>query len=235
MKITDEMLSAFLDSELPEPQMQHIRELLLQDEQLAERLAALAEVDLLLRQQASLIDGTPVPQQLMALLDEPEQGSVIRFPFWRRLAQPRRWHSAAAACMAFAAGYAMVLWQQQDPWSEISVALETQPAGASYQLGTDSTLTPHLTFLDQQGRYCRHYQISSTTELSQQLACRSAEGWQLEAMVKADVKDGQMYQTASGTAVLDPVIDQMISGQVLSLSGEQQLIQQGWSTKHKGE
>ena len=91
MKITDEMLSAFLDSELPEPQMQHIRELLLQDEQLAERLAALAEVDLLLRQQASLIDGTPVPQQLMALLDEPEQGSVIRFPFWRRLAQPRQW------------------------------------------------------------------------------------------------------------------------------------------------
>lgn len=235
MKITDELLSAFLDAELPEAQMQHIRLLLQQDEQLSERLAALAEVDVLLKQQASLIDQTPVPDQLLALLDEPEQGSVIRFPLWRRLAVPRQWHTAAAACMAFAAGYALVLWQQQDPWSDISLALETQPAGVSYQLTADSSLTPHLTFMDKQGRYCRQYQVQNTTELSQQLACRTAEGWQLEAMVNTDSTESPLYQTASGAVVLDPMIDQMISGQVLSISGEELLIKQGWSTKHKGE
>lgn len=235
MKITDEQLSAFLDAELPEDQMQHIRKLLQQDEQLAERLAALAEVDLLLKQQVSLIDQTPVPDQVLALLDEPEQGSVIRFPLWRRLAAPRQWHTAAAACMAFAAGYTLVLWQQQDPWSEIRLALETQPAGVIYQLEADSTLTPHLTFMDQQGRYCRQYQVRNKTELSQQLACRSADGWQLEAMVNGSSKQELVYQTASGAQVLDPVIDQMISGQVLSLSIEQQLIQNGWAAKPEGE
>ncbi len=67
-----------------------------------------------------------------------------------------------------------------------------------------SALTPHLTFLINKAGTAGNIKSAALLNSSQQLACRSAEGWQLEAMVKADVKDGQMYQTASGTAVLVP-------------------------------
>jgi hypothetical protein len=235
MKITDEMLSAFLDAELPEPEMQMIREALHQDEQLSERLAALAEVDVLLKQHASQMDLKVVPEQLMALLDEPRQDNLISFPLWRRITALQPWSGAAAACLAVVAGYSLALWQAEDPWTQISLALETQAAGTDYPLSSDATLTAHLTFLDKQGRYCRQYQVSSQTQVSQQLACRSAQGWILEVMVNGTAQDKSGYQTATGSQLLDPMIDQMISGQVVSLSAEQELIRQQWVTTPNGE
>ena len=235
MKITDEMLSAFLDAELPESQMQMIREALHQDEQLSGRLAALAEMDLLLKQHASQMDHQVVPEKLMALLDEPTQDNLVSFPLWKRITALQPWSGAAAACLAVVAGYSLALWQAEDPWAEISLALETQAAGVSYPLTGASRLTPHLTFMDKQGRYCRQYQVSSSDEISQQLACRSAQGWTLEAMVNGAAQHNSGYQTATGSVVLDPVIDRMISGQVVSLSAEQQLIRQQWVTTSDGE
>ncbi len=45
MTISDEQLSAFLDAELPEDEMELVRQGLIDDENLANRLAELAMVD----------------------------------------------------------------------------------------------------------------------------------------------------------------------------------------------
>ena len=55
MKIDDQTLSAFLDSELSANEMEAIRNAIAEDEQLAFRLAELSEVDMLVKQHAAHI------------------------------------------------------------------------------------------------------------------------------------------------------------------------------------
>ncbi|MDP5039797.1 MAG: hypothetical protein NWQ26_02875, partial [Paraglaciecola sp.] len=70
MIISDQQLSAFLDSELPEDEMQLIREQLLIDDELATRLADLAQVDEWVSAHACEIDRHPVPEKITALLQD---------------------------------------------------------------------------------------------------------------------------------------------------------------------
>jgi len=66
MKISDEMLSAFLDSALPEQQMEQIRQQLMHDEQLTERMADLAMIDTMVLQHYQQINQQPMPAAVTA-------------------------------------------------------------------------------------------------------------------------------------------------------------------------
>jgi len=68
MNFTDEQLSAFLDGELNQSEMEHIRKELVRDDNLAERLEEIAFTNSLIISKYEDIDSRPLPQAVVDLL-----------------------------------------------------------------------------------------------------------------------------------------------------------------------
>lgn len=250
MKITDETLSAFLDGELPEPEMETLRQRLAGDEELGNRLAELAAVDPMLASRYAHIDERPLPDSVRELLAEEKPANVISFPVWRRMQQGFQQHVqqhlqqhagiAAATTLAIGLGLGQLFAgggaDTSDDWATIARGLESTPSGHSVELTNGKQLAPRLSFLNVQGQYCRQYQLADGEKGSENIACRDAEGqstagsWQLAASVQLDaIQRPGDYQTASGGAVLDNALDQMMAGDALDANAEEDLIVKGWN------
>ena len=240
MILSDEMLSAFLDAQLSPAEMDTVRQHLLNDEQLTERLADLAMVDGLVQQHYAQIDLRPMPEAILQLLDQhapsstvtPGKATVITFPLWRRLQQQLQRHAAAAACIALFTGYGVsqLSGPAQPGLAGLSVEvvqlLNSSPSGRSYPLD-DQQLTPQLSFINQQGDFCRQYSRQSQAEFSENIACRHNGQWRLQASVNLDLPDAAnagQYQAASGGSILDNILDNMMAGGALDATTEQQYL-----------
>lgn len=75
MILTDEKLSAFLDGELNFVEMDTVREAIAQDVTISDRLAALAEVDRVVKVAAEKATAVALPNEIVALLNNENQGS----------------------------------------------------------------------------------------------------------------------------------------------------------------
>lgn len=242
MKITDETLSAFLDAELPEPEMQAVRARVQADPALADRLAALAAVDDQLAGHYSAIDSQPLPDAVARLLSDAQtaetDASAKVVPIrraWRGVQRGLRTHAglAVAAMLVMALGVAQLFTGAPDQqWQTVARALETSPSGTPVVLPDGRTLTARLTFRNQTGDYCRQFRVQGKALASENIACRRpAAGWERVARVEmareaASTTTG--YQTASGGSVLDDTLDRMILGDIIAPHREQHLIAEGW-------
>jgi hypothetical protein len=119
----------------------------------------------------------------------------------------------------------------------LRLALETSPSKQATSNGTLSA-TPVLTFLSQDGRVCRQYDLArlDTNKLSG-FACRAADGrWQIAFHAPAP-------QTAAGTVAADKygpagegesfealegAIDKTIKGETLDAKAEAGIMANGW-------
>ncbi|MBQ4829136.1 anti-sigma factor [Alteromonas sp. MMG017] len=68
MTISDEMLSAFLDAELSDEDMEYVRASIANDLTLSDRLASLAQVDMMVKAAADAATQKPLPNSVVALL-----------------------------------------------------------------------------------------------------------------------------------------------------------------------
>ncbi|TBW59028.1 hypothetical protein EZI54_01555 [Marinobacter halodurans] len=235
MTITDETLSAFLDAELPEAEMQAVRERVRNDPALSDRLAALAAVDSQLSRHYSAIDDEPMPTPVTDLLAQADSGAanVVAFPAWRRWSRGIRRNAgiAVAAVLVMALGVAQ--WFSGAPdrhWQTVAQALESAPSGTALELEDGRTLTPRLTFRNHQGEFCRQFQLQDTGQASENIACRRGGDWTLavEKQVAAS-PDATGYRPASGGSVLDRALDRMMDGGAFTADQERRLIKDGWS------
>lgn len=239
MNLTDEVLSAFLDGELPEADMQTIRSRLVTDPALGERLADLAAVDRTLADHYGAIDQRPMPAAVSDLLQPAtaQPATVVAFPHWRRVRRglQRRVGTAVAAALALGFGLAQ-LWQvgpmdDQADWQLVAEALETTLSGQTHTLATGAELTPQLTFTNQAGAFCRQFHLQGPDQASENIACRSDDptAWEQTATVAVPrVEPENRYQTASGGSVLDSALDRMMSGDLISPARERQIMANGW-------
>jgi len=232
-KISDEQLSAFLDAELPPADMTIIRDAIAEDEELAERLAELALVDQLVAETYRRIDQAPMPQGIHQLIASPRKKSatIIRFP---ALTATRFLPGALAAGLVMAIGLGVILSLDQgsdNGWPALANALETSPSGHTRPLVDGGTLTPRLTFIDSTGDYCRVYRQSFSDGTAQDgIGCRRNGRWQpVEHSERRPVADADSYRTASGSLAIDPIVDQMISGDPLDASVETQVMANNWN------
>lgn len=231
MNIPDERLSAFLDAELPEAEMDAIRQAVADDERLAERLAELAMVDELVALSAASIDAQPLPAAVNQLLSTSKPGArVIAFPLARRARQFIQSNLAIAASvmLVMAVGAFQWLSPKHDHWQAVAQLLETGRSGQLLMASDGSRLNARLSFTDQQGDYCRQFQLRDRAGMSEQIACRRQGEWQSVASVPVKPSAPGNYQTASGGSPLDERLDQMISGEPLDAAAEVAAIATHW-------
>lgn len=271
--ISDEVLSAFLDAELPEQQMEQIREALLEDDNLANRLADLAMVDEVIATKYDEINQQPLPaaiNELLAAIPE-EKASVTAIQaaenfsdnttsqpdlntthssesesnvvsLWQRTKNSTNKPFALAASIAVAAGLFATIFSQTnnlsgDNWQEVAQILEQKTSGNEQTLANGKTIKTQLTFNNQQGNFCRQYDVSSEKDIERNIACRVNQEWELALTIveqKAEQKTEQEqatqnYQTATSNSMLREQIDNMASGDFLDKQQEQQVINNRWA------
>lgn len=230
----DTTLSAFIDGELPAHEMQAVNAELARDPALAQRYAALKLANDLVLQHARALDDVPLRAATLALL-QPDAtaaapANVIQGP-WRRWTHVQR---ALAASLVIGIGLAVAYWQQPGSPDALpalaaySAQLDTAPSGSELSVAA-ATLTTRFSFRDSENRYCRQYQLSTETAASQNIACRSADGWTLvTSLPDAPPAAGAAYQPASSSASLNAALDSMMQGAALDLETEAALIRNGW-------
>lgn len=92
-----------------------------------------------------------------------------------------------------------------------------------------SSFEARLTFLNQEGEYCRQFYIkSNNTAALQSIACRTKNDWQLRAAMPTGEQGS--YQTASSDRALDDVIDAMIKGDIINPEEEIKVIKRHWQS-----
>lgn len=152
---------------------------------------------------------------------------------------PRRvavWGAAAAAC--FVAG--LMIGQWDGPSSSgpgFALADNGQIADAALVRVLDQRLVGQgadgdgrsvgLTFRDADGRWCRTFQSGPGSVAG--LACRSGDGWALEALAASNAASGQVRMAASDTpAPVLAAVDALIAGDVLAAKDEAEARDGGW-------
>lgn len=257
MTISDEKLSAFLDAELPESEMEFIRQRISDDETLANRLAELAMVDEQIAQHYSAINSRALPDAIANLLASapaatgavttpnvatPDvatpapSATIIPFPLWKKVQRGVQQHAAVAACTALVLGFglAQLLPGSQDSplgdWNAIAAVLDTAASGTEQALANDKRLKPRLTFVNEQGHFCRQFLVSDLHSSTETIACRVGDKWQPNITIYAQgvARDGD-YQTATNSvSLLDQALDNMMHGDAFDAQAESTIIQRGW-------
>jgi len=248
MNITDKQLSAFLDAELSNAEMDAIRDQLLDDESLADRLAELALVDELVAASAKQIDARPIPQTITSLLQEPsalaelsasqEQpatAQIITFPLWKRVQKTLQQPLAVAASVALVIGFGMsqMLNHNSDSndWPAVAKVLDVAPSGLVQVATNGAEVKPRLSFKNHSGEYCRQFDLKNNQGQSENIACRQNGKWQITASVVSQKNQDGDYQTASAGSALDEALEEMIDGDVFNASAETDAIAKNWLVK----
>ncbi|WP_194755520.1 hypothetical protein [Aliidiomarina indica] len=240
MHISDEKLSAFLDNELPQNEMEHIRNALVQNEDLADRVAVLSQVDDSVQRFAKGIDATQAPDSILALLrdDDTQQESatsadIISLSVWQRARQGVREHVALAAGVALLIGVGAGQWipfGSEEPgatqWTHVSAALNQTPSGQQIALASGEVLQPYFSFIAGDGRLCRSYSVQGTLHRDE-IACRQEGQWSpIATAYKENVATGE-YAAASANQLMDATLMALQGSEALSLSEEQRRLSAG--------
>ncbi|MCE3253304.1 MAG: hypothetical protein K0Q67_2324 [Cellvibrio sp.] len=238
MTISDEQLSAFLDAELPANEMEHIRQQLIGDETLANRLAELAMVDEQIAQHYSRIDTQPMPTTITRLLAQDPPATVITFPRWKKFQRGLEQHAAIAACTALVLGFGFAQLvpvnndSERSEWNAIAQALDSTVSGMENILADNKRIKPRLTFINQEGNYCRQFTVLDTATSAENIACHINGEWQLSMTVyNREVTRAGDYQTATAGSLLDSALDTMMQGEAFDAQAEAEIISRDWMNK----
>lgn len=250
MKISDEMLSAFIDAELSEAAMEEIRCALESDDDLVMRLADLAQADHWVAENAAVIDNTPMADNLLPLAQRIDKkiaqgktaepaGNVVSLSAWKNFNKSlqKPYALAAGVAMLFGVGTVTLMQSQQASTAitaGITQVLDQQRSGEISSIAQGDKITANLSFTNRAGDYCRQFQHVSEQTASVNIACKENGQWQLKITEKLKLTENtQNYRAASNQAQLDSAIDAMINGPAMDSAQEQRAIANNWQTEQK--
>ncbi len=242
MSFTDQQLSAYLDGELPEDEVQALEAALKTDAGLREALARLQNVDDVLTEALSDIADEAVPEHILAMVKASEldpvsdvsSRNVVWMAAWKKGASRLTVGAGLAASMIFgwiiggqvlaplpAVTDGVVMAGLVDEASALHQVLETVPSGT-----TRDGFTPALSFAAETG-VCREVAAPS----QRALACREAGRWTvLVVTADASLTATSGYQTASAqtSIIFDVMADQLMTEPPLTREAEALRLQNGW-------
>jgi negative regulator of sigma E activity len=244
----DELLSAYLDGELPSLDADKLTERLAREPALRKRLESLQASDEATRELFARVDEQPMPQAVLDLLQPAASApadNVVEF-------RPRGWQRfasapvAIAASVALAAGFLVSRLVEQAPDDAGAAAalyaktipadspvyrlLEEQQSAERVTFADGSEGQVILSFADTGGDWCRQLAIGDSNGTVEALACRRGERWQTEAVSFSDAPASQYQQAAGGpSAALGAAIDRLIGdSQPIDKTEESRLIRENW-------
>lgn len=270
MILSDEKLSAFLDGELDTVEMDTVREAIAHDVTVSDRLAALAEVDRVVKVAAEKATAVALPKEIVALLseetrltntsvaqssDEPigkenttsqrSAENVRQFPNKVNItdgasAEQAKWKRPFAIAASVAVLSGLVFFSQQGAdtsqpshWANVSSVLDSNLTGETTSFESGVTVTPKLSFLNTDFKFCRQAEVTSQDELNVMIACKDKQGgWQLAAseLDALGANTGQ-YQTATSAKLLEDKLDMMMASAPLNREQEKDAIEATWLAK----
>jgi hypothetical protein len=248
MKMTkqdEELLSRYLDGELPAPEALHLQNRLDADPQLQLRFQRMQEVNETLKSTFNNPAARTVPVRIISMLTRSGVQSKVSAPNVVAFSGRQRkasWSFAIAASIMAASGLLFVQGTGQQlagpasaPDVQLAQELETAPSKAEgWDVLTDGRqVRLVLTYARIGGGWCREYLLSAQGEHSHGIACRRDQGtWITETL---DIQAQQAaspneYRTA-GAGDSDQVanfIESSAADIALSAQKEQELISTGW-------
>ena len=250
MKITDEILSAFIDGELDDTDTDDVKEALLRDKALVRRLEQLKSADRLIASTYGAIDKTPMPTAVLDMLAPAEladgDDNIVRLPFHRIPAAVKAWAAPIAATLMFVVGLGLgaqfsapdrdqnrgsiLAAGEIDKAGALHLVLETVASAETYVVDAASgaAITPLLTFRTADGAYCREFTAVQGETTNRGVACRKENAWEIQfaARVPAAQTNPDAYSTASAgvSAQFDEIVDNMIAGEPLGPDEERTLL-----------
>lgn len=256
--VTDEMISAYLDGALDEPEAGAVERAADEDPGLARRLARMVRNDRMLRRHFQTLALEPVPESISALLEPPAskerswwQELAARASGWVALPAPVPVVGAVAALAVVGIGVWTFIDQGFGPGAErhdsalaralpstnpeLSRLLDRQPSGETVSFSHDALAIIDMSFEHAEGRYCRQYRVAPGGQSSSfaAVACRIDGGWQevLVQRIDAAIVDPGHFRAASGpeSALVDGYILEYMSGDIIVGGAEASLIERNWS------
>lgn len=250
MSITDEMLMAYTDGELPSDEARLVEQAITEDSGLAERAAVFANARKAVKDGLAVRLDDPVPPALvnqirdMGAAHQAAQGpsgNVISL-FGRQIVtsgSPAIWQLPIAASIALVVGATLGWFAGQggentpaglqvtalgDP--EITRALTAIPSGESLETASGNRISAIASFMNSDGQLCREFeydQAAVTTVVA--VACHENKGWDLRFAVAAAASSASGYAPASSLETLDAYLIASQAGAPLSIEAEAEALQ----------
>lgn len=237
MDVTEQdyqLLSQYLDRELPAAAAEQLERRLAQEPQLKASFARLQTLQGQLRSAYEGVAAEAVPERFVALL-QPARARILPLPHRQRAAN---WGFALAASLVVAVSATLVTrWDQHaaDPGvdSELSLALESAPSrGTGWEtLGDGRAVRPVLSFQNNVGQWCREYLLTGGDGSWHGVACRGDKGWTTTAVAATAIEDTLAdYRPAgaSDSTEIADFIDGNAAGIPLDAQQEMEAISRAW-------
>mgnify|MGYP001581007698 CR=1 FL=1 len=190
-----ELLSQYLDGELPTKETAQLEQRLGADSELRITLASMRSIDSAVK--ASYRNSGQAPAHIGAML-QGEESNVVAFP--RRSRAAASWQYAVAATLVAAAGLLLVPDMNRSSEALLSAALDEASSRASgwETLEDGRKLRPVLSFPDKSGTWCREYLVTDAEGAQRGVACRDDKGWNTVVIAATEItpNDDQLYRPA---------------------------------------
>jgi hypothetical protein len=241
-------MSAYLDAELGEAEAKAFEAALAKDPDLQARLETLRLVDPEVRAAFEAPALEPVPERFRAQIEAAAQASTVTaFPAPRpRVASSWRLPLAAGLALAIGAGGGFLggrLNPSAHEFLRLEAAaiearnplyrlLETTPSATTVKVAGADQFTPVLSFVADDGRACREFEVGAAEAMAIGVACRGEQNWRLEILLAADdrASTSNGYAPVSGynEAALEAAISRLGAATPLGPEEEKALMEQGW-------
>ncbi|HVZ98768.1 MAG TPA: NepR family anti-sigma factor [Caulobacterales bacterium] len=239
MEISDETLMAYVDGELPSLEAKRVAEAVQSDAELAARVQRFRNVRHALKRAYDSVLSEPVPDRLRALLHDVEVSEKPADVVDLSARRERRFSFSARALGALAAcivgGVLVGRLSTPDPmfisdgWRlragpALTRVLDARLAGAPEN--ADAALRVGVSFLAQNGEYCRTFEARAEGGVSG-LACRDADAWSVRVATANSGAHGAYAQAGANPIVMN-MVDALISGDPLDADQEEAARRKHW-------
>ncbi|MEJ0061288.1 MAG: NepR family anti-sigma factor [Terricaulis sp.] len=245
MRITDDVLMAFADGELPAEEAERIEAMMRDDREMAARVTRFRSVRSALRAAYDSVAQEPIPDRLRALLHDveaaaPSAPEPSAAPIVHLSAERERRRFSAPTWAAIAAGLvvAVLAGRMSTPDSlfvgeaghlhaggQLTRVLDTRLASAPENANDD--IRVGLTFRTAEGDVCRTFTGNGDDGGVSGLACHEANDWAIRIAAATPASDGEYRQAGAETVVMD-MVDALIAGEPLDAAQEQAARDNHW-------